>query len=321
MRIIVVFFLSLVYSSVTAQENKLYQEKFASVNDISLHYLDFGGSGTPIIFLQSFHDDARAWVDHTFTGFAPRFTKTNRVYSLTRRGWGKSSDPGWGFDVASQSEDVIGFMDALKIERAILIGRVPACMDMTYIAEHHPQRVAALVYFNAVHVPFQANDSLYWEYKHMMLRMACDVPLNKSLPRTSWLPHFVHTAHGSIAVPALYFSYGDVLDKQSYERRFFMLGMMMAKENPPMICDSTAREYFIKLTKNPELEKGVENALKNSDNRSAMINEAFKKAFTPEIKMIQEELPTHQDYDKYWKETGSDFFFQHISEFISKIKQ
>lgn len=323
MRSIIIFFLSFVYSFGIAQQNKLYEEKFVNANDISIHYLDFGGSGTPVIFLQSFHDDAHAWVDHTFTGFAPRFTKTNKVYSITRRGWGKSSNPGWGFDVASQAEDVIGFMDALKIDKAIFIGRVPACMDMTFIAEHHPQRVAALVYWNAPHVAYQANDSVYWQYKEMMLRMACDVPLGKSLPRTSWLPHFIHAKPGSIAVPAIYFSFGDVMDKQSVETRFFAWGMMMAKQNPTMICDSTAREYFISLTKNPEKQKAVENGLKDADNRTAMIYEAFKKAFTPAITMIQrtDMAMGQQDPEKYWKEKGSDYLYKHISEFINKIKQ
>lgn len=83
----------------------LYQERSVSVRGIDLHYLDFGGKGLPIIFLQSFHGDAKEWVDYDAPGFAPRFVKDHRVYAVTRRGWGKSTDTYWGFDVATQAED------------------------------------------------------------------------------------------------------------------------------------------------------------------------------------------------------------------------
>jgi pimeloyl-ACP methyl ester carboxylesterase len=64
---------------------------------------------------------------------------------MARRGYGQSDDVGWGYDVATQAEDILGFMDALRIERAVLVGRHPTTQDMTWIAEHHPERLAGLV--------------------------------------------------------------------------------------------------------------------------------------------------------------------------------
>ena len=324
-KIIIISLLPFFFCSlyVKGQENKLYQEKFAQANGTTLHYLDFGGSGLPIIFLQDFHDDAREWVDFSRKGFAPRFVKTNRVLAVTRRGWGKSANPGWGYDVTTQAEDIIGFMDALKIEKAVLVGRVPACMDMTYIAEHHPTRVAGLVYWNRPNVPHHANDSLLWEYGQVMARMACDVPALKVIPRNSWLPHFINSAPGSIHIPAMYFSYGVAIDSQSVESRFFEGGLMSAKQNPAFLCDSIAREYFVAVSKDPELENRIKNELKKADH-SPQVLEAFKKAFTPGLKKVQfpETLlkEAQNDQDKFWIEKGSDFYYSHMQEFIKTLK-
>jgi len=317
---LIIFFLLLILSATNAQDSKPYQEKFVETNEISLHYLDFGGNGLPIIFLQDFHDDATEWVKLLLGPFAPRFSKTNRVFAITRRGWGKSSDPGWGFEVSTQAEDAIAFMDALKIDKAVFVGRVPACQDMTYIAEHHPQRVAGLVYWNAPFVPLVSNDSLLWQFKKIMMRMACDVPIHKAIPRSSWQPHYLKAKPGSIAIPAMYFSYGDSMDLQSFDRRFFEVGMMMAKQAPSEICDSTAREYFLLLAKNPELQNSISKALEKADRTAANL-EAFKKAFTPTIKMAMPNYKFGDEFEKYWKEEGSDFYFKHISEFIVTLKK
>jgi pimeloyl-ACP methyl ester carboxylesterase len=305
-----------------------YEEKFVQANKISLHYLDFGGRGLPIIFLQSFHDDAKEWVDFSRKGFAPRFTKTNRVFAITRRGWGKSSDPGWGYDVATQSEDVIAFMDALKIQKAVLVGRVPACMDMTWIAEHHPQRVAALVYWNRPHVAHLSKDSLLWQYDKAMATMGCDLgdaAIIKVTARNSWQPHYIKAKPGSLAIPALCFSYGEAQDTSSIEKRFFEWGLMMVKQNPAMLCDSAAREYFLAVSKNEELQNKIRAALNEADHSPA-VHASFKKAFTPALKMVNipevtEKYQAEESMDKYWEEIASEFYLKHISEFIGKLKK
>jgi hypothetical protein len=55
---------------------------------VQLEVLDWGGSGTPLIFLAGAGDTA-----HRFDNFAPQFTKQHRVYGITRRGSGASSQP------------------------------------------------------------------------------------------------------------------------------------------------------------------------------------------------------------------------------------
>jgi pimeloyl-ACP methyl ester carboxylesterase len=118
-----------------------YESAFVQVRGIRMHYLDFGGSGLPVIFLHGGHGDARNFVD-----FAPRFADGYRVLALDRRGKGQSEMVDWGYGTAAQAEDVLGFMDALGLERPVLIGFHRPVATMTYLAEHHPDRLTGVVY-------------------------------------------------------------------------------------------------------------------------------------------------------------------------------
>jgi len=90
---------------------------FVHVNGIRLHYLDWGGEGSTLIFLTGMGSSA-----YIFNKFAPRFTDKFRVLALTRRGQGDSDTPETGYDADTLIEDIRQFMDALDVEKAILAG-------------------------------------------------------------------------------------------------------------------------------------------------------------------------------------------------------
>lgn len=101
----------------------LYESKFVETREIRLQYMNFGGEGLPVIFLQDFHDYFQSsYTDLNYQKFLAGFSENNRVLAPIRWGYGKSDDTGYGYDVATQSEDLLGFMDALGIERAVLVG-------------------------------------------------------------------------------------------------------------------------------------------------------------------------------------------------------
>lgn len=309
------------------KDTTLYKEKFAKLDGITLHYLDFGGSGLPLIFLQSFHGDAGEWVDYDFKGFAPKFNGTNHVYAITRRNWGKSADPGWGYDVATNGEDVVAFMDALKIEKAIFAGRIPASMDMTWIAEHHSNRVAGLVYFDFVYAYIDIQDSLVRQYVEMLATFACDLgpdAIRKTMPRSSWRPHFLGKQEPSINVPALWFSRDGFYPTMSIELRSFDEYVAEAGKDNAEACDPAALAYFKKLAKDKALQKKVKEALQKTNNIPSLMA-AFEKAFDPKLKIVPVSKPTQEfdspeAYYKYWQEVESAFYFKHMSEFIKQLK-
>jgi pimeloyl-ACP methyl ester carboxylesterase len=112
---------------------------------VRLHYVDWGGSGEPLIFLTA--NGGRP--ERQFDALAPHFVDRFRVLGLTRRGQGESEKPTSGYDTDSRARDIVGFMDAMRIRRAHLAGHSIAGAEMTHLAVTFPDRVRRLVYFDA----------------------------------------------------------------------------------------------------------------------------------------------------------------------------
>jgi pimeloyl-ACP methyl ester carboxylesterase len=111
------------------------KDGFVSANGIKLHYVAWGGSGDTILFLPGFNDSA-----HVYDQFAPRFADRFHVIGLTRRGVGESDKPKDGYDASTRVEDIRHFLDALGIDRVILIGHSMAGDELTLFASRFPQR-------------------------------------------------------------------------------------------------------------------------------------------------------------------------------------
>jgi pimeloyl-ACP methyl ester carboxylesterase len=114
---------------------------------VKLEVLDFGGTGTPLVFLAGIGNTA-----HKFDKFALNFTAKHHVYAITRRGIGLSSIPDptiANYDADRLGDDVIAVLDALKLERPVLAGHSIAGEELSSIGSRHPERVSGLVYMDA----------------------------------------------------------------------------------------------------------------------------------------------------------------------------
>jgi len=123
-----------------------HRSDFVNVNGIRLHYLDWGGSGPALLFLAGLGTTA-----HIFDQFAPRFVDKFHVLALTRRGHGESDYPDTGYDLNTLIEDIRQFLDALQIDRVILVGHSMAGIELSHFAVLYPQRVLKLVYLDAAY--------------------------------------------------------------------------------------------------------------------------------------------------------------------------
>jgi non-heme chloroperoxidase len=111
---------------------------------VRLEVLDWGGSGRAVVLLAGGGDTA-----HVFDDFAPKLTTHNHVYGLTRRGFGAS-----GYADAENigdrlGEDVLAVIDALKLDKPILIGHSIAGAELSWMGNAHPDRIAGVVYLEA----------------------------------------------------------------------------------------------------------------------------------------------------------------------------
>jgi pimeloyl-ACP methyl ester carboxylesterase len=113
---------------------------------VQLEVLDFGGQGSPILLLAGLGATA-----HSYDELAPMLAQKHRVVAITRRGTGYSSRPDFGFDTPRLAQDVLQVMDALKLERVLLVGHSIAGEELTWLGGHHPERFRGLVYLDAAY--------------------------------------------------------------------------------------------------------------------------------------------------------------------------
>lgn len=119
----------------------------AEGKDVKLEVLDFGGSGSPLVFLTGFGNNA-----HVFDHFASKFTTDHHVYAITRRGFGASSSPAFtttNYNADRLGDDVLSVINHLKLTRPVLVGHSIAGEELSSIGSRHPDKVAGLIYLDA----------------------------------------------------------------------------------------------------------------------------------------------------------------------------
>jgi pimeloyl-ACP methyl ester carboxylesterase len=122
---------------------------------VRVHYLDWGGTGEPLVFLTGIGNTA-----HSFDDLAPLFTDRFRVIAITRRGQGESSKPKEPYDIATLTNDIRTVLDSLKITSANFAGHSFGGQELTHLAGAYPARVKKLVYLDAAFDYF-FGDTLY----------------------------------------------------------------------------------------------------------------------------------------------------------------
>ena len=121
-------------------------ENFFDSDGVSLHFIDWGGSGRPLVLLAGLGGTAQL-----FRGLAPRLAERFRVAALTRRGHGRSDRPEAGYDLDTMVDDIRRFLDTMGFPRAILVGHSWAGIEMPRFATRYPERVEAVIYLDALH--------------------------------------------------------------------------------------------------------------------------------------------------------------------------
>ena len=124
-----------------------HDTSFISVdNDVRLEVLDWGGSGRALVLLAGLGNTA-----HVYDDFAPKLTGTYHVFGITRRGYGASTAAALGYDANRLGDDVLAVLDALHLNRPVLVGHSIAGEELSSVGSRHPERVAGLIYLDAAY--------------------------------------------------------------------------------------------------------------------------------------------------------------------------
>lgn len=109
-----------------------------------------GAAGLHYLLLAGLGGNARG-----FDSLAPALAERTgaRVVAVSRRGYGLSDKPlpaatGQGYEPATLVADLRAVLDALAIDRAVLVGHSIAGNELTLFADRHPQRTRGLVYLD-----------------------------------------------------------------------------------------------------------------------------------------------------------------------------
>ncbi|MGC5013669.1 alpha/beta fold hydrolase [Streptosporangium sp. DT93] len=110
------------------------------VDGIRLAYRVSGAvEAPPLVLLHAMGKTAADW-DGVVAAFEPHW----RVHALDLRGHGESAWPG-DYSLELMRDDVLGFLDALALDRVTLVGHSLGGFVAYLCAEEHPERVERLV--------------------------------------------------------------------------------------------------------------------------------------------------------------------------------
>ena len=116
-------------------------DKFVDVNGLRLHYLDWGGSGPPLILVHGLDRHA-----HMFDHVAPHFASRYRVIAVDMRGHGESAwDPEARYVVEDYVRDMEGLVDQLKLRDIVIWGNSTGGRVAQVYAALHPDRVTHMI--------------------------------------------------------------------------------------------------------------------------------------------------------------------------------
>lgn len=113
---------------------------FATVADRRIHYVDTGGDGPVVVFSHGNLMDAQMW-RHQWEGLG----SSARCIAWDARLHGRTEDDGAPYSYWDAAGDLLGLLDVLGIEQAILVGHSQGGFISMRAALTAPQRVSGLV--------------------------------------------------------------------------------------------------------------------------------------------------------------------------------
>lgn len=124
---------------------------------VTVRYVEAGPREAPaLLLLHGLGDTSRSW-----SLMLPELAKSHRVYAFDQRGHGAASAPRCCYALADLAWDAIAFMDAMKIERASVVGHSLGSFVAQHLAAHHPERVQKVVLIGSSDTTV-GNDTVTW---------------------------------------------------------------------------------------------------------------------------------------------------------------
>ena len=145
---------------------------------VELHHVT-GGEGRPLVFVHGAMGDWRSWSPQ-WEAFVPRYrcTSYSRRYSHPNRNAMPSPD----HSALIEAEDLLGLLDALDIDQAVLVASSYGSFTALAVAVAQPRRVAAIVAVEPAMLCY-ADFSEEGQREHSRFRQSVIEPANAAFRR------------------------------------------------------------------------------------------------------------------------------------------
>jgi len=118
-------------------------DKFLEANSIRLHYIHHQGVEPPLILMHGLTGNA-----HSFDAVLKAGVR-REVLTVDLRGRGLSDKPAHGYTMQDHAADIIGMLDRLGMESAVIGGHSFGGLLSIYLAFHYPNRVEKIIMIDA----------------------------------------------------------------------------------------------------------------------------------------------------------------------------
>jgi pimeloyl-ACP methyl ester carboxylesterase len=123
---------------------KPVRDDFIIAGSTKLHYVQWGEQGPPVVCIHGITANA-----FCFQAIADELASDHCVFAYDLRGRGDSDKPKEGYSVPLHVTDLAQLIDALGLERPVLIGHSLGAMIALYFAAHYPDKLSKLVLIDA----------------------------------------------------------------------------------------------------------------------------------------------------------------------------
>ena len=120
------------------------RDELVSVDGIKLHVVQWGAHSVPVVCVHGLTANA-----FCFQSLADTLAQNHRVIAYDLRGRGDSDKPEQGYSVPIHARDLAHLIDALELERPIVVGHSLGALTALYFAAHYQEKLRKLVLMDA----------------------------------------------------------------------------------------------------------------------------------------------------------------------------
>ncbi|MFQ5880760.1 MAG: alpha/beta fold hydrolase [Dehalococcoidia bacterium] len=133
-------------------------DAFIRLRGLNFHYRDWGGHGQLMVLLHGLASTCRIW-----NAVAPHLATRFWIVALDQRGHGESDKPEDGYDFDTIAADLHAFVEALGLERPVLVGHSWGGNVALHYAALRPEVPRGLVLVDGGFLELAARPGMTWE--------------------------------------------------------------------------------------------------------------------------------------------------------------